>query len=164
MLKTAHANDLQDVLTLNQNALPHVSSVELADMRRFLDKAAYFKVAGSDTGILNGFLIALGPGLDYASENYRWFCDTYDEFLYIDRIVIAENTRGQGLGKVFYKDVIETARTLAPRLTCEVNSRPPNPQSMAFHEHFGFAAVGTQATEGGTKEVSLLSLDLGNSE
>ena len=69
---------------------------------------------------------------------------------------------GQGLGSQLYRDVIETAQSLAPRLTCEVNSKPPNPQSMTFHERFDFVPVGTQQTEGGAKEVSLLSLELGN--
>ncbi len=151
--------DLAAVLALNQAALPHVSSVGLEDMRRFAGEASRFRIV-QEAGHVAGFLIALSPGLAYASDNYRWFCAAYDDFLYIDRIVINEAARGRGLGKVLYGDIIATARTLAPILTCEVNSRPPNPQSMAFHEAFGFAPVGTQATEGGTKEVTLLSLDL----
>ncbi len=160
-IRDTHPDDLAEVLALNQKALPHVSSVALEDMQRFLEQAAYFKVACDPAGDLQGFLIALMPGLDYASDNYRWFSKTFDDFFYIDRIVIAENARGQGLGSLLYKDVIETARSHAPRLTCEVNSKPPNPLSMAFHERFDFAPVGTQQTEGGTKEVTLLSLDLG---
>ena len=41
-------------------------------------------------------------------------------------------------------------------MTCEVNLRPPNPGSMAFHRAMGFDEVGTQNTEGGSKTVSLL--------
>ncbi len=160
-IRDAHPDDLVEVLALNQKALPHVSSVALEDMQRFLEQAAYFKISRDPVGDLQGFLIALMPGLDYASDNYRWFSQAFDDFFYIDRIVIAENSRGQGLGSLLYQDVIETARSHAPRLTCEVNSKPPNPLSMAFHERFDFAPVGTQQTEGGTKEVTLLSLDLG---
>ncbi|NQU56227.1 MAG: GNAT family N-acetyltransferase [Rhodospirillales bacterium] len=160
-IRTARPDDLKEILELNQKALPHVSSVTLQDMQRFLDQAAYFKVAANQNGGLKGFLIGLKPGLDYASDNYRWFSNTFEDFFYIDRIVIAENSRAQGFGSLLYKDVIETARRHAPRLTCEVNSRPPNPHSMAFHTRFDFAPVGTQQTEGGTKEVTLLSLELG---
>jgi len=159
-IRNAVLDDLDQILLLNQRALPHVSSVTIEDMQRFLEQAAYFKVTGEPGGVVKGFLIALTPGLDYASTNYRWFSKAFDDFFYIDRIVIAENARGQGLGSLFYQDVIETARTHAPRLTCEVNSRPPNPQSMAFHARFDFVPVGTQQTEGDTKEVTLLSLDL----
>lgn len=162
-IRNALPGDLPQVLELNQKALPHVSSVALEDMRRFLEQAAYFKVAPNQNGGLEGFLIALGPGLDYASDNYRWFSGAFDDFLYIDRIVIAENARELGLGSRFYRDVIETARKSAPRLTCEVNSRPPNPRSMAFHDRFDFVPVGTQRTEGGTKVVTLLSLELASS-
>jgi len=155
VLRDAHSEDLYEVLALNEKALPHVSSVTLEDMLRFLEQAAYFKIIGG----IKGFLIALRPGLDYSSDNYRWFSNNFDDFLYIDRIVIAEDARRQGLGSQLYKDVIETARSCSPRLTCEVNSQPPNFQSMVFHEAFGFSCVGTQQTEDATKEVSLLSLD-----
>jgi len=159
-LRNAAPDDLVEVLALNQKALPHVNSVALEDMRRFLEQAAYFKVACNQVGDLQGFLIALMPGLDYTSDNYRWFSQTFDDFFYIDRIIIAENARGQGLGSLLYKDVIETARSHARRLTCEVNSKPPNPISMAFHARFDFTPVGTQQTESRAKEVTLLSLDL----
>jgi uncharacterized protein len=156
IIRNALPDDLAVLLDLNQKALPHVNSIEIGDMERFLEQAAYFKIIGD----LDGFLIGLKPGLDYASDNYRWFSDAFEDFYYIDRIIIAEGARGQGLGNLLYEDIIETARTHTPRLTCEVNSRPPNPHSMAFHQRFGFAPVGTQKTEGGTKEVTLLSLDL----
>jgi len=155
-LRDALSDDLPEVLALNQKALPHVSSVSLKDMQRFLEQAAYFKIING----FKGFLIALKPGLDYASDNYRWFSNNFDEFLYIDRIVISEDARRRGLGSQLYKDVIDTARGYSPRLTCEVNSQPPNPQSMVFHKAFGFSCVGVQSTEVGTKEVRLLSLDL----
>jgi predicted GNAT superfamily acetyltransferase len=155
-LRDAHSEDLDEVLALNEKALPHVSSVALEDMMRFLEQAAYFKIIGG----YKGFLIALRLGLDYASDNYHWLSNNFDDFLYIDRIVIAEDARRQGLGSQLYKDVIETSRNFSQRLTCEVNSRPPNPESMVFHKVFGFKCVGTLQTEDGMKKVKLLSLDL----
>jgi len=158
ILRDAETFDLPAVLDLNQAAVPHVSSVTLADMERFAEIAGYFRVAEVG-GRVAGFLIALNPGHDYASDNYRWFNDNFDDFFYIDRIVIADNAQGKGLGAALYQQVILIAKAFAPRLTCEVNTQPPNPQSMAFHEGFGFKCVGTQQTEGGNKEVALLSLD-----
>lgn len=155
-IRNALPKDLANILELNQQALPHVNSLRIGDLERFLEQAAYFKIIGD----LDGFLIGLRPGLDYSSDNYRWFSEAFEDFFYIDRIIIDERARGQELGSLLYKDIIETARAHTPRLTCEVNSRPPNPHSMAFHQRFGFAPVGTQQTEGGTKEVTLLSLDL----
>jgi len=158
LIRDAETADLPYVLEMNQAALPHVSSLTLDDLKRFAEIAGYFRIAEIDHRP-SGFLIALNPGLDYASDNYRWFNSTYDDFFYIDRIVIAEGARGKGLGSAFYRQVILIANTFAPRVTCEVNTLPPNPLSLAFHDHFGFKTVGTQQTEGGTKEVALLSLD-----
>ena len=158
LIRNAQTADLPLVLELNQAALPHVSSVALADMERFAEIASYFRVAEIDDRMA-GFLIALNPGHDYASDNYRWFNSNFDDFFYIDRIVIADNARGMGLGSALYQQVIMIAKAFAPRVTCEVNTLPPNPLSMAFHDRFGFKPVGTQQTEGGKKEVALLSLD-----
>ena len=155
-LRDALSEDLPILLELNQKALPHVNSVTHDDLLWFLKHSAYFKVAGG----LNGFLIALEPGLDYSSDNYRWFSNRFDNFYYIDRVIVSKEFQRQGLGRQLYKDVIETARRYSPRLTCEVNSDPPNPKSMVFHESFEFTCAGTQKTEGGKKEVRLLSLEL----
>ena len=159
-IRNTETTDLPRVLDLNQAALPHVSSVGLADMERFAETAHCFRVIEANNQVA-GFLIALEPGLDYPSDNYQWFERHFEDFLYIDRIVITDSAHGKGFGSALYRDVIEVARKMAPRLTCEVNTRPPNPQSMAFHDRFGFQSVGTQQTEQGAKEVSLLSLDLG---
>jgi uncharacterized protein len=163
-LRNALFDDLPRLLDLNESALPHVNSIELGDMEWYLEIAAYFKVVENPNSDLLGFMIALNPGLEYSSDNYRWFSDAYDDFYYIDRIVISEKGRGQGYGSLLYNDVIDTARRCAPVLTCEVNSRPPNPASMAFHNNFGFKSVGTQQTEGGSKEVTLMSLNLDNGD
>ncbi len=158
-IRAAETTDLPRILDLNQAALPDVSSVTLADMEVLRQIAGYFHIIESGEQIA-GFLIGLATGLDYASPNYRWFDRTYDDFFYVDRIVIADQAQGAGLGRALYRNVIDFARTHARRLTCEVNTRPANPRSMAFHDHFGFLQVGSQQTEGGDKEVAMLSLDL----
>jgi predicted GNAT superfamily acetyltransferase len=96
----------------------------------------------------------------YGSANYRWFCERYDDFLYIDRVVADPAFRGRGVGRALYDHAIEFGRGRAPLLTCEVNETPPNPDSMRFHENLGFRPLGRQETEGGAKSVVLLGLDL----
>ena len=106
-----------------------------------------------------GFLIALMPGKDYHSENYRWFNNKYKSFMYIDRVVISEKYQGRGYGKLFYNDLHHFSKGKALNLSCEVNTRPMNRQSIKFHDEFGFYEVGTQETENGKKKVSLLMFD-----
>jgi predicted GNAT superfamily acetyltransferase len=113
--------------------------------------AEHFVVVGDGAG----FLILIGPGVaDYESPNYRWFSERYDDFLYVDRIVIDEANRGSGLGRMLYEFAVD--RAMQRPVLAEVNVRPRNDVSLAFHEAFGFAHVGAQQVEDGAKEVAML--------
>ena len=149
------SGEYEDVLALNEASVPHVNSLELADIDRFAAQANYFRVARID-GELAGFLIGLGPGLDYASANYRYFCGRHKTFGYVDRVVVAAAARRRGVGSRLYDDYEATLRGVVPVMTCEVNIRPPNSSSIAYHEAHGFTCVATQETEGGNKEVALM--------
>lgn len=158
-LREASAADIEALHRLNERAVPNVNGITSDQVRWFLDVASYFRVAELDASMA-GFLIGLEPGIPYDSLNYRWFLQHYPEFVYVDRIVIAESARRRGVGRVLYEDFAEFGRSRAPVMTCEVNLRPPNPGSMEFHRALGFAQVGTQDTEGGTKTVALLARQL----
>lgn len=147
--------DLPAVLALNKESLPHVGDIDLAQLQWFVDNAAYFKVGMLDDQ-LAGFLIALTPEADYGSPNFRWFTARYTAFMYIDRIAIRDRFQGRGLGRCFYRDLEAESEGRVPLLSCEVNTRPPNPQSMAFHEKLGFETVGQQDTESDKKRVALM--------
>jgi hypothetical protein len=146
---------LPAILALNETAVPHVNSIDMEQLHWFAKAAAYFRIA-VDGEALAGFLVGLRPGTDYESLNYRWFCDHYAEFAYIDRIVVAATARRQGLAGRFYADFERKSQDV-PVMTCEVNIRPPNDESMAFHTSQGFRQVGSQDLDGGAKEVALLA-------
>ncbi len=148
-------SDLDDVLALNEAAVPHVNSVDRETMQWFAANARYFRVARIED-VLVGFLIGLQPGLDYASPNYQWFCETHRRFGYVDRVVVSAAARRRGVASQLYEDFAATLRGFVPLMTCEVNIRPANDSSMVYHERHGFVQVATQETEGGTKEVALM--------
>ena len=152
---SAHLDDLEFVLHLNQKNTPAVSDSSFEIMSYFLRVSDYFKILTVDEKPI-GFLIALMPGEDYHSENYRWFNMKYKSFIYIDRVVISEKYRGRGYGKLLYNDLHHFSKGKVLKLACEVNTRPMNLQSIKFHDKFGFYEVGTQETENGKKKVSLL--------
>jgi len=154
ILKT-NTIDLPHIHNLNQHALPAVSSITLNDMTQFLKMADYFRVIKVKTNIA-GFLIALVPGKNYHSPNYKWFEKKYSQFMYVDRIVIDPSFQNKGLGLAFYDDLKIFCQGYAPIITCEVNLKPKNDGSLIFHKKYGFKQVGTQETEGGKKEVSLM--------
>ena len=153
-IRAAERADYAAVLAMNEDALPHVSSLTESEFSVLAGQCFYFGVALVD-GVVAGSLMALRPGEDYRSLNYRWFCERYESFVYIDRIVVAPQFNGLGIGRALYADVERAARDTAPILTCEVNLDPPNPGSLAFHKKLGFAEVGQLVADEG-KLVSLM--------
>jgi predicted GNAT superfamily acetyltransferase len=155
-LRNVEADDLENVLRLNEASVPAVNSVDLEQMNWFAANAAYFRVALRGDA-LAGFLIGMRPGTTYASPNYRWFCAAYEDFGYIDRIAIAADARRLGLATRMYRDFEASLPASAGVLTCEVNLVPPNESSMRFHETYGFRTVGTQTLDDGRKKVALMA-------
>lgn len=157
VLRSLTVGDADELVVLNDAAAPAVPVTTPADMVRLVGLGG-LALGLERAGLLVGFVIAMTPGADYASENYAYFEARGVDHLYVDRIVIAESERGGGLGAVLYDAVFAEARREGRReVTCEVNLDPPNPGSLAFHERRGFRSVGTQATKGGTVTVTLLA-------
>ena len=161
-LRPATETDLEEVLRLNNAAVPAVNRLAQTDIAWFLRNAPYFTIA--DDGGVAAFLVGLEPGLAYRSPNYRWFCERYDRFAYIDRIVVAPSARRLGLGRRLYDDFAARRGGAAGRLVCEVNIRPANDRSMRFHTMYGFSEIGRQETEGGAKEVALMMMEIEGDE
>jgi|AP95_1055475.scaffolds.fasta_scaffold00212_2 hypothetical protein len=155
-IQNVNTNDLSRIHELNHGAVPAVSRVTQKELAHFLEIADYFRVIKIENNII-GFLIALTPRKNYHSPNYKWFEKHYTQFMYVDRILIDPAFQGQGLGRAFYDDLKKFSKELTPILTCEVNLKPPNDGSILFHEKYGFEQVGTQETEDGKKEVSLMA-------
>lgn len=154
-VRDALASDHPTVLALNNAAAPHVNDLSVHEFAWIVSHADYFRVAEDDAG-LAAFVIALRPGLEYWSLNYRWFMERGGDFLYLDRIVVAERVRRTGVGRVLYDDIDRFASGRWPRITLEVNLLPPNPGSLLFHERQGFRRLGVREEDGGTKAVVLM--------
>ena len=103
------------------------------------------------------FLLAFAESDDYDAGHFLWFRNRFDAFLYIDRVVVAELYRRQGLGRLLYADVFERAEQLGHKtVVCEVNLQPPNPISDKFHASLGFEEVGRATIDDGAKTVRYL--------
>jgi predicted GNAT superfamily acetyltransferase len=157
VLRMMTIDDLPVVVQLNNHAYPAVPITPLAEMAELVRLADVAMVVEEDADLL-GFVLAFHPGSPYDSDNYRFFEQRGTDSLYVDRIVIAESARSQGLGAVLYETVFAAAREEGrDEVTCEVNVDPPNPGSLAFHQRLGFQEVGRQATKGGAVTVALLA-------
>jgi predicted GNAT superfamily acetyltransferase len=154
IFEEATAADYPAILELNQAAIPEVSHLDEAALAALHRQAVMLTVARSG-GEIAGFMLILREGADYGSPNYQYFASNYEAFHYVDRIVVSEHFRRQGVGAGLYALLFEAAEG-SPRVTCEVNVRPPNPGSLGFHESLGFVTVGAQDTDGGIKRVALM--------
>jgi len=158
-IRDVRENELDSVLALNNAAGTTILPLDAARMREFFQEAAYFRVAEAD-GHLAGFLIGLRENAAYSSPNFLWFGERYRQFLYIDRIVIAQRYRGIGLGRVFYADIISYSEVRVPLLACEVFLEPRDDVSVLFHGTYGFQEVGQQLMPVVNRRVSLLVKEL----
>ncbi|MBP5856034.1 GNAT family N-acetyltransferase [Marivibrio halodurans] len=152
-------HDIDWYYALNEACVPAVNSLPKTRLADLIAESAYARVACID-GDPVGVMIAFGPPADYDSLNFLWFRQNFTDFVYMDRVMVSESARGRGVGALLYGDLFEAMEGRFPFVGCEVNSEPPNPHSMRFHERLGFKPVGEQRTEGGKKAVVLLRRDL----
>ena len=159
VVRDATIHDHAAVLALNNSATPHVNALSAEQLAWLVDHAAYFRVCADDAGVA-GFIIALPSGLSYWSDNYQWFASRRESFLYLDRVVVATRAQRRGVGQALYKDITAFAMERWPRIALEVNLRPPNPVSLAFHDVMGFRRVGQRDYDDGEKSVVMLERTL----
>jgi predicted GNAT superfamily acetyltransferase len=132
--------DHEVVLVLNNRHAAEVNALTPDAFSRLVALAARARIV--DGGL--GFLISLDETTPPHGPNHEWFLAREAGFLYIDRVVVAPEARGRGLGRRLYDDLAATAA--GRPLCCEVNVDPPNPGSLAFHERLGFEPRG-EATD-----------------
>lgn len=145
LFRDAVPNDLPTILVMNREAGVSVADIDRDTLDCHLANAAYFRVAESD-GALAGFLIGFDNEAGTGNTGYRWFRERHPEFAYIDRIVVAPDYRGHGLGRVLYADMISFAEVRVPVLGCQVSLEPRDDASLMFHASLGFKEVAQLAT------------------
>jgi predicted GNAT superfamily acetyltransferase len=69
---------------------------------------------------------------------------------------VASRAHRQGVGRALYHDIATFAGGRWPRIVLEVNLRPPNPVSIAFHERMGYRHAGVREYDEGTKAVVMM--------
>ncbi|MEM8923912.1 MAG: GNAT family N-acetyltransferase [Actinomycetota bacterium] len=141
MIRDFTDDDTAQVLALNEANVPDVGDMDAEKLAGFVEWAPVLKVVEVD-GAVVGVLVGLRQGLPYGSPNYAWFSERNDTFAYVDRIAIDESQRGAGWGPALYRDFEAWAKEEGLGVLCaEVNTEPPNPRSLRFHDLFGFDMV-----------------------
>lgn len=135
-------DDFDTVVDINQHALEGVGPLDREDLSLLVKQADQALVLDDD-GDIAGFVITLPTGATYDSSRYDWFEKRLDDYVYLDRIVVAESHRRMGVASRLY-DEIEGDKPVA----LEVYDH--NDASLAFHEGRGFEPVGELEHNGTT--------------
>jgi predicted GNAT superfamily acetyltransferase len=153
--RDADASDYAVLCAFNHAEVQHTSPMDEARLAALHGLACCLRVACID-GAVSGFLLAMRSGARYENDNFLWFERRYADFVYIDRVVVAQAARGMRVGSLLYEDLFRFARQQgAPLVACEYNVVPANEPSRLFHDRFGFTEVGRQWVAQGSKQVSL---------
>jgi hypothetical protein len=141
-IRDAVAADRAAIVAANRAGQPGVTALSDAVIDDCFARATLFRVA-EDAGEVCAYLIALAPGFVEIGDEYAWFSARGSDFLYVDQIAVATRAHRRGIARALYADVEREARARGlVRITCDVNLRPPNPESLAFHAAAGFREVG----------------------
>jgi len=141
LIRTFEPADLPSIHQMNSAAVPAVNELSPEELSELIGQSLACLVAVPDNRPA-GFLLCLGEGLSYDSANYHWFSRNRAQFAYTDRICVDETMRGRNVGAELYGALFETLKNTGRTFVCEVNTRPPNPGSLRFHQRLGFAEIG----------------------
>ena len=138
-------NYVSDIYIINQDNVPKVGSLDSIDQqKKLLSVSSYHSILLEDDELI-GFAICFRESRPYWSENYKYFENKLDRFLYVDRIAIRSEYRRQGHAKRMYGDIFDFAGQDGLIVTAEVNTKPANQGSIRFHEYMGFKEVGARS-------------------
>ncbi|MBI19298.1 MAG: hypothetical protein CMB73_01835 [Euryarchaeota archaeon] len=131
-------SDVQEMWEINEQGLPGTGKVDEQGLLNLLEYSE-ISVGAYEDGELLGYVICLPPATEYGSLNYAWFNENMADFLYVDRIAVAQIHRDKGIGSRLYSHIIEYS---SKQIAAEVSLNPPNLASMRFHGRFDFEKIG----------------------
>ena len=148
--------DAAQVLTINASSHPHVAGLSRFELARLLSLSNAHIVAVDGQTVL-GYALSFARDDAYDGEEFIALRSLIAEpFLYIDQVATAGSMRRAGIGRRLYGSLEHAALLRGARsLCCEVNTTPPNPDSLAFHTRLGFSKLAAFATGDG-RRVDLL--------
>lgn len=126
---------------LNQEAGGEALSKSESDFALIVHQAD-FSIIRKNNDQLQGFMLGMASGRDLEHFSYQWFMTRYDNFLYVDRVVINTSSQGNALATAMYEEARFWARENGiDKIVCQVHDRPPSPEAHALLKQLGFEAL-----------------------
>jgi len=147
--------DHADVLALNERNVELLAPLDEPRLAALQEVADHAHVIEEDDAFA-GFVVTFASGSAYDGENFGWFAERYEDFCYLDRVVLHEDFRRRGLGSRVYDEIEQHAARTTALFTLEVNLDPPNEPSLAFHRARGYVEVGQRTTGDPSHVVAML--------
>ena len=138
IIRAMTASDIEVVWAINQENIPAVGE-ETVEVLADLLSMSLFSLVAEANNVVVGFCMVLGPQTQYRSPNYLYFCERYDDFIYLDRVAVTSAFQGLGLGAALYREVEKLSQSTL--FVLEVNTKPRNEGSLRFHTREGFVLL-----------------------
>ena len=140
-------NEIAEMHIINEENIPEVGSLaEIEDFKARVNWSENIFVYKCED-IIKAFVLCMREGQAYKSPNYEYLSNRFQKFLYVDRIAVQKEFRRKGIAEKIYSTVIDKGKQNNLDILCEVNTRPSNEASMAFHQKMGFEEIGTNDFE-----------------
>ena len=142
MISPITSRHYEQILKINQEFVHWLSPLDTEKLDWVLSISSYKRQIDEAQAVLFGY----AHNADYPNhKNMTWLSQHVVNYFYIDRIIIDPKAQGKGYGRLLYEDIENFARKAGySNITCEVNTKPNNPKSHAFHLAMGFNPIGDQ--------------------
>ena len=147
LAKLPSENEVKEMHDINQENVPELGG--LSELEDFWARVNWSEVifVYKYEDVIKAFVLCMREGQTYNSPNYKYISNRFNKFLYVDRIAVQEQFRRKGIAEKIYTKVIDKGKENDLDILCEVNTKPSNKTSMAFHNKMGFEEIGTNDFE-----------------
>ena len=135
-ITTLDSHDI--LLQINNAAVPDVGPLTAVKAEWLVGHLLMAGLAVLD-GQPAGLVVVLSDKCGYPSDYYRWFTVRYENFMYVDRIVVAHWARGRGVAQALYSEIDRLAHELNVAIVSDVYCEPPN--TPAIHIPFSLSQI-----------------------
>lgn len=126
---------------MNQRASPaalQLSESDFADLIRSCDVVLQEREKSS----VLAFALGMSAAQPQANFAQQWFLTRFEDFLFLERMVVAPASRRRGVGRKLLENLVRQCQAAGLRaMCCQIHDRPRNAEAHAFALACGFQPI-----------------------